>query len=336
MKKPIILIVVLALIAGAVAGWFVWLREKPPEQVVCQRLATLCGGEAAKQQCITGMQTIKKVVGQDALAKAGRCMSRAPSCVAATGCLTGVGANVLGDFIKGLVTGLDIDGKKLGQSLLGAIRSATETYGKVADGVASGLSAVKNAPKAALDAVGKQLDRAKGAAAAGVKTVKDGVVGAKDTVAAGIDSAKKTLDEQVKGVQKQVGAATDKIGAATDKVGAATSKVGKTIKDGVGSAIKKSSSLGRSLLNRVGLGGKTDAGAAEAGSPEQLLEVKLDAVVKKVEGLIKKKSYTRAALTLADIAWKSGTAKDAARDKQQAQRYLKKRQALRATIEKSL
>jgi hypothetical protein len=104
MKKLVVFIVVVALIGFG--GYQLYIRVLNPNQQVCSKLADLCaGGEMNADQrksCMTGLDKLREVSGEDKSRKAGKCVLNSDSCIAAAGCMAGAGLGAAAEFLTGM------------------------------------------------------------------------------------------------------------------------------------------------------------------------------------------------------------------------------------------
>ena len=97
MKKAIIVVLVLCMIAGGVAF------------ALSSQVAKLCKVEGTVkdlEQCVGDVEKLKEHLGDKRLAETASCVDKAGSCAEAMGCMAGTGMKVLqeaaGEFLKGL------------------------------------------------------------------------------------------------------------------------------------------------------------------------------------------------------------------------------------------
>lgn len=146
MKKLLVTLVVLGAIAAL--GWYLYQRYMNPEGRACRRLAELCGEQRAnREECEERLASFKKAVGEAAHDKAMRCVGEAESCLGAVGCMAGAGLGGLGQFMEGLIKGLDPDLDEKGRQLLDKIKQ------QVGDG-----DKLKQKGKALLEGLKKTAD----------------------------------------------------------------------------------------------------------------------------------------------------------------------------------
>ena len=110
MKKLIGLVVVLAVVGGAVFGYY----EMRPERRACAKLVTLCesadkgdSGKKERKDCEDTFAELKSTSGPESVEKPAQCILDSKTCPEATGCFVGgVGGGLLrgaaGEFFKGL------------------------------------------------------------------------------------------------------------------------------------------------------------------------------------------------------------------------------------------
>lgn len=123
MRKFLGTLVILALLGAG--GWYAyttWLV--PPEDKMCGRLAELCGtqGKHAPEQCPQHLRSFRKAAGDKAFQRASACIDSAESCLAAGGCIAGASVHGLGQFLEGLVDGIDPSLKERGKQLVDKIK----------------------------------------------------------------------------------------------------------------------------------------------------------------------------------------------------------------------
>ncbi len=106
MKKAIIVVLVLCMIAGGVAFA---LTRGSSERTLCSQVAKLCKVEGTVkdlEQCVGDVEKLKEHLGDKRLAETASCVDKAGSCAEAMGCMAGTGMKVLqeaaGEFLKGL------------------------------------------------------------------------------------------------------------------------------------------------------------------------------------------------------------------------------------------
>jgi hypothetical protein len=110
MKKLVVAVVVLMVIAGGVA----WAMMSTPERTVCARIGELCGAEgdlADLEECAKDVEEIEKVLGKEPVVRVAACVEDAKTCAEAMGCIAGESMNSveeqLGEFLKGVRRGMD-------------------------------------------------------------------------------------------------------------------------------------------------------------------------------------------------------------------------------------
>lgn len=107
MKKFIGFVVVLGLIGGG--AWYLYKNHLSAEGRTCSRLTELCGDKAkdSSKSCEENLTQYKKMVGEASFDKAVTCVDEAKSCMGAAGCMVGGGMGGLGEFLQGMVKGLE-------------------------------------------------------------------------------------------------------------------------------------------------------------------------------------------------------------------------------------
>jgi hypothetical protein len=96
-------IVVLGLLGGI--GYLVYnYAFRSSEARACAKIVALCGSQkAVAAKCEQAFEKLEKVAGKESLSKSLDCLQKADSCPRAWGCVAGgVGAGVVGEFIKGV------------------------------------------------------------------------------------------------------------------------------------------------------------------------------------------------------------------------------------------
>jgi hypothetical protein len=84
-----------------------------PAQKACTKLTALCNEEPTETtKCAQNIEALDKKLGGDTVSKGfAACTETATTCVEATGCAVGVGANALGkasdELLKGIKNGLN-------------------------------------------------------------------------------------------------------------------------------------------------------------------------------------------------------------------------------------
>lgn len=117
MKKFIGVVLVLGLCGGA--GWYIYKNHISAEGRTCSKLTELCGDRSkdSSESCEENLEQYKKMVGEASFDKAVACVDEAKSCMGAAGCMVGGGMGGLGQFLQGMVKGLQPELDKAGEAL---------------------------------------------------------------------------------------------------------------------------------------------------------------------------------------------------------------------------
>ncbi len=106
MKKAIVVVILLCVVAGGVAFA---LTRGTPERQLCTQVAKLCKVEGTVKdldECASDLEKLKEHLGEKRLEETAECVDEAGSCPDAMGCMAGTGMKVLqeaaGEFLKGL------------------------------------------------------------------------------------------------------------------------------------------------------------------------------------------------------------------------------------------
>ena len=113
MKKIVVLVVVIAVIAAGVAAWA--LTRSTPERRLCSRLGDLCAAEGSYDDldaCVKEVEKLNEALGKKRIDETAACVDEASSCSMAAGCLAGTGMDVLKDVAKDFLEGVLKSGKK--------------------------------------------------------------------------------------------------------------------------------------------------------------------------------------------------------------------------------
>lgn len=342
MKKAVLVAAILTLIA-AVLLYALWPR-KTREQLVCEKLVTLCSIEQiSATTCTDGLLQTKRRLGDEALTAAEDCVLRAESCAGASVCLADKGLRALAPFVEALLAQSVGSAKQLASRLVAELRQRSKNLGAEAKAAVGKLSRQLAGPKeqvaGALKQAGAGIDQGKEALAQKAKQATAAVTAAQREVraqiAAEIAAAEAKVEAAHADARQWVGDAIDAVGQKANSVGQVVSEKAKRVGDVVAKQWRRGLGAlrGDEADAAAAAGVKADAAApapAAAQDPVKAIEEQLARIKERIAA----ERYDEARTLLGALRWPAGVTGDGQRDRQLAAYYRAKQQALLKIVQR--